>query len=162
MFPTNGATVIPRTLQHSILKMEHEPVRAVHSSGRKVHTSIRRYYYWPRMSIDCYNVVDSSLECVKSRSELQSQATPMAPFLAESPLEDIAMDALGPLLTTTRGNMNLLIFLNRFTKLVRAIPMGSVTSAKFAAMLVHHWVFVYGHPIRYSRIMEETSGRILC
>lgn len=146
VLPSHTAAVIHRSLQPRLIAMEHRPVCAGHEGGRRMYTSMRRYYYWPRMSLDCYEAVAVCEECAKSRTNLQKSASELQLFPAEKPLEEVAMDMLGPLLRTPRGNINLLVIVDRFTKLVRTVPMGRVTAAEVAKAFVNHWVFVYGPP----------------
>ncbi len=111
-----------------------------------MYTSMRRYYYWPRMAVDCYEAVSACAKCAEARANLQKSASELEPFPANRPLEEVATDILGPSLTTPRGNMNLLLLVDRFTKLVRTVLMGKVNAAAIGKAFVNHWVFVYGPP----------------
>ena len=67
-------------------------------------------------------------------------------FPAHEPLEFLAIDILGPLPKTPRGNQFILVVCDRFTKLVRTIPLRTITSLAVAQAFCYHWVFVYGMP----------------
>lgn len=128
--------------------------------------TLRRRYYWRNMALDCYTYVAACEECAKQRTTLQTHANKLQLFTPSAPLEDIAMDLLGPLVRTSRGNRYILVVVDRFSKLVRTIPMKSITSASLARVFVDQWVTIYGSPSTVltdnasnfrSRFMLETN-----
>jgi transposase InsO family protein len=54
---------------------------------------------------------------------------------------------LGPLPPTTRGNKNLLIIADRFSKVTRAAPLSNITVATVATAFFNEWITVYGVPL---------------
>lgn len=67
-------------------------------------------------------------------------------FPASSPLEYVAIDILGPLTQSTQGHKFILVMTDRFSKLVRAVPMRSISALSVAKVFVRDWAFVYGPP----------------
>jgi len=57
------------------------------------------------------------------------------------------MDLLGPLLRTTVGNKHLLVIVDRFSKMTRAIPLQRIDAETIAAAFLDHWVAAYGPPV---------------
>ena len=155
ILPTHTVTVIPKNLQARLLKLEHEPVIGSHCGGKRMYESMRRYYYWPRMALDCYETVEVCAPCAQERVTLQKSARNLKPFPATAPLEDVAMDMLGPLLKTPRGNRFILVIVDRFTKLTVTVPMKDTRSFDIAKAFVNHWVFVYGPP---RTILTDNAG----
>ena len=68
-------------------------------------------------------------------------------FPAKAILESVSNDILGELVTTKRKNRYLLVICDRYTKLVRTIPLSSISSNKVTLAFIKHWVFVYGPPV---------------
>ena len=68
-------------------------------------------------------------------------------FPAKAPLEFVSIDLLGELIRTKRGNWYLLVIVDRFSKLVRTVPMKRITAIEVAKAFVNRWVFVYGQPL---------------
>lgn len=68
-------------------------------------------------------------------------------FPASARLEFVAIYILGELIKTGRGNQFLLVVAYRFSKLVRTVPMGSITAASVAQAFFTHWVMPYRPPI---------------
>ena len=51
------------------------------------------------------------------------------------------------LIRTRRGNKFLLVITDRFSKLVRTIPLRRITAMEIAKAFTHQWVFFYGPPL---------------
>eukprot|EP00171_Calliarthron_tuberculosum_P009252 IDg9252t1 len=60
------------------------------------------------------------------------------------PLEDVAIDLLGQLWPTDRGHTQLLVIVDRFTKMVRAIPLKTASEFDVAKVFTRHLAFAYG------------------
>lgn len=71
----------------------------------------------------------------------------MNKFPALAPLEDIAMDLIGEFIKTTLGNKWLLVIVDRFSKLVRTLPLASTKTYDMAKAFTTHWVFSYRPPV---------------
>jgi transposase InsO family protein len=63
------------------------------------------------------------------------------------PLEFVAIDLLGPLPTTTRGNRFVLCITDRFSKMCVAVPIPDQTASTVSQALVDRWIAVFGIPL---------------
>jgi hypothetical protein len=79
----------------------------------------------------------------------------MALFPAQDPLDYVAIDILGPLPRTKKGNQYLLVIADRFSKLVRTVPLSRITAASVAWAFMEQWVYLYGPP----RHLLSDNGR---
>ena len=140
--------VIPPPLRERILKISHYARTSAHPGGRRLYTSLRRDFYWPSMAMDCYAVARSCTSCARNRIKLRKNSKEMTLFPAHAPLEFVAIDILGELITSRRGYRYLLVITDRFSKLTRTVPLKRITAATVATAFVHHWVFTYGPPIK--------------
>lgn len=138
--------VIPHALKQRVLHIHHYARLAGHPGGRKLYQSIRKDMYWPALAVDCYATVRRCSTCAKNRIQLRLQAEPLQLFPASGPLESVAIDVLGELIKTVRGNQYLLIISDRFTKLTKSVPLKSISAAEVAKAFVNEWVFNYGPP----------------
>ena len=64
------------------------------------------------MELDCYQLVEICT-CAKERISLQRRKRKLKLFLATTPLEEVVMDLVGELPRTKRGNVYLLINVDR-------------------------------------------------
>ena len=138
--------VIPHSLKQRVLTLNHYPLLAGHPGGRKLYQRIKRHFYWPALAVDCYALVRNCTECAKNRIKLRKNVGPLKLFPAKAPLESVSIDILGELVRTQRGNRYILVVTDRFTKLVKAIPLKGVSAAEVAKAFVEHWVFNFGPP----------------
>ncbi len=98
------------------------------------------------MVADVYHTVRQCASCAKDRIDLRKHTTPLTLFPARAPLESVALDLLGPLPKSKRGNTHILVIVDRFSKLCRFLPLRSTTAERVAKAFCNEWVFVYGPP----------------
>ena len=139
--------VIPQSLQRRVLELTHHSLLTGHPGGRRMYAYLSRFAYWPSMSVDCYTVVKHCEKCARNRVMLRKKQKNLRLFPATAPSESVAIHILGELLETPRGNLLLLVITDRFSKLVRTVPLAKITAQSVAQAFVHHWCLVYGPPI---------------
>ena len=139
--------VVPHELKPRVLHLAHYPATSGHPGGRKMYYTVRRDYYWPALAVDCYTTVRNCSECARERIQLRKNSKRMRLFPARRPLEEVSIDILGELIRTKRGNQYLLVITDRYSKLVRTVPLKRITAFSIAKAFVDHWVYVYGPPL---------------
>jgi Integrase zinc binding domain len=123
--PVDGSKqiTVPLSLRSRLLYLSHHPPIAAHPGVQRLYASLRRHYYWPRMVSDVYQVVAQCDKCLQERLALRRPQGDMTLFPAHEPLDYVAIDILGPLPRTKKGNQYLLVIADRFSKLVRTVPL---------------------------------------
>ena len=121
---------------------------AGHPGGRKLYKTLRGYFYWPTMAVDCYAVAKNCTACARERVKLRKNTKEMKLFTPNAPLGVFAIDIPGELVTTKRDNRYILVISDRYSKLVRTVPLEKITAAHIAPAFVHHWLLIYGPPAR--------------
>ncbi|CDF36784.1 unnamed protein product [Chondrus crispus] len=140
--------VIPQSLRDRVLSLSHYAKLAGRPGGRKLYKTLRRYFYWPTMALDCYAVAKNCAACARERVKLRRNTKEMKLFTPKAPLEFVAIDILGEQITRKRGNRYILVISDRYSKLVRTVPLKKISAAYIAQAFVHHLVFVYGPPVK--------------
>ena len=138
---------IPRPLRDRVLRLSHYSKLSGHPGGRRLYHFLRRSFYWPSMAVDCYGVAKNCPSCARNRVLLRKHQKEMKLFPATAPLEFVTIDTLGELIRTPRGNRFLLVITDRFSKIVRTVPLKSISAESVAKAFVTHWVMVYGPPL---------------
>ena len=138
--------VVPHALRVRVLHSSHFGKFSGHPGGRKLYARLRRHFYWPSMAVDAYGVVRKCATCARNRIKLRKHASALKLFPARAPLEQVAIDILGELIKTPRGNRFLLVMTDRYTKLTKAVALKRITADTIAQAFVTHWVFSYGAP----------------
>jgi hypothetical protein len=114
--------------------------------GQRLYASLRRHYYWPRMVSDVDKVVAKCEQCLKERLALRRPHGNLPSLPAQEPLDYVAIDILGPLPKTKKGNQYLLFIADRFSKLDRTVPLTRITASVVAWDFMEQWVYLYGPP----------------
>ena len=74
------------------------------------------------------------------------------------PLQRVAMDILGPLPMTDRGNRYVLVVTDYSTKWMEAYPMANMEAGTVVGIFVHHFVSHFGVPDN----LHTDQGRLPC
>lgn len=114
------------------------------NTGRGWHVwYYERWAQWPHMPSDVYMIVgdcrvcDMNLACLKRKR-------PLKLFRACGPLEIVAMDILVLLPYTTTGNQFILVIMDQYTKLARAIQSKKLLRHMFRRCLSMNWLYHTG------------------
>ena len=139
--------VVPVPLRERILRLEPETTFAGHPGESQMYTAMRRYYYWPGMAADVVLHVRNCASSALGRVRPLRAVAALQLFPATPPFQDVATDLFGPLAKTAAGNEYIMVT-DRFSQLVRAIPMGKVRAVNCASVLLDYWIGAYGPPDR--------------
>ena len=135
--------VIPQTLKSRVLYIRHHAKLGAHPGGKKMYGTMRRFLCWLSMAVDAYAVSRNCVSCAKNMIYVRQDRNFLKLFPAKAPPEFVAIDILGELIRTPRGNYYKLLISDQFSKLVRTVPLKKVAASEVAKAFVHHWVFPY-------------------
>eukprot|EP00112_Aurelia_sp_Birch-Aquarium-sp1_P023718 Seg718.4 transcript_id=Seg718.4/GoldUCD/mRNA.D3Y31 product="Retrovirus-related Pol polyprotein from transposon 412" pseudo=true protein_id=Seg718.4/GoldUCD/D3Y31 len=90
--------------------------------------------------------VQSCLECMQSKTCSNQGKAPLQPIIVSEPFVFWAMDYMGPLPETSRGNKHLLVVGDHFTKWCEAFPTTNQKSETAARILVSKLFSRFGPP----------------
>jgi len=138
--------VVPRSLINRLLYLSHDPVLQGHPGITRMYDTLRQHFYWPLMYGDIEYYVATCRSCAKTRGTIRQHQAKLQLFRPNGPLEDVAVDLLGPLPRTKNHKRFILVINDRYTKTARAIPMEKTTAPHVAAAFLNNWVFPYGIP----------------
>jgi len=123
--PLDGAAqvYVPTHMRYGVMMREPYPSQAGHPGANKMYTSMRRWFFWESMVVDAYACVANCTQCARSRVGKRRKTNYLMNFPPTEPLTDLCMDLLGHLPRTAAGNEHLLVIVDRFSKMTRAIPL---------------------------------------
>jgi len=132
--------VVPAFFKEQVLHFEHDAALAGHPGGSCMYSAMRRSYYWVGMAVDVVSCVMKCDSCARKRARPLARRSPLTLFSETVPFLDIAVDLYGPLYRTAAGHRFILVITDRFTKLLRAIPMDGTSAVDCASVVLDYWV----------------------
>ncbi len=129
--------VIPAQYRNQILHIAHDPPLGGHLGNHKTRNRILNHFYWPGIFNDVANFCRSCAQCQKSVPKGRvgkALLIPIPPM--EVPFKRIAMDIVGPLPRSERGNRYVLVICDYATKYPEAIPLKTIDAETVANELI--------------------------
>lgn len=122
--------------------------RVEHFGVKKTLARIRERFFWPACRQSVEEWYRNCEQCQVSKGPGKKHKGPMKQFNVGAPLERVALDILGPLPTSKRGNKYILIVGDYFTKWMEAYPLGDQKAETVADVFVREFVSRFGVPLQ--------------
>lgn len=154
-------TICPGNMRRTAILNTHEQA---HLGQRKTTARLMLTWYWPGITAHVRRLVGTCQRCQQSKTAKSKKVTTGHHLYAGRPLQVLGVDLTGPFPITPRGNTQILVVADHFTRWVDAIPIKD-GSAETVARALEERVFAYlGIPEEIhsdqgrqfeSRVMEE-------
>ena len=134
-------------LRDTILKHYHESQLSGHLGFDRTFDKIQKQYWWPNMKSTILNFVQSCRDCCTRKVIRRKKGIPM--MHQETPgivMNSVAMDILGPLPVTKRGNKFVIVFTDRFSRWVEIAPLVDQEAVTVADSFISCIVLRHGTP----------------
>jgi transposase InsO family protein len=125
--------VIPRHMREEIVVMAHEQG---HFGVKRTQAVIQPRFYWPFWKSDASKCVAACFSCNRRKGPQSRAKLPLKRYVCSQPMQRVAIDILGQLPTTPRGNRYLLVCTDYFTKWIEAFPLQNQEAETVADALV--------------------------
>ena len=158
--------VLPRHLISEVLSELHNSPTGGHMGVARTLERVRPRFYWVRQRHSVEEWCRKCEPCSSRKSPPQHRCAPMQAIQNDGPFKRVAMDILGPLPTTARGNKYILVVGEYFTKWIEAYPMPDVEARTIARYFVNEFICRFGVPEQLhtdqGRNFESTLIREIC
>ena len=155
--------VLPSVLRDEVLEHLHQ--EHGHQGVERTTELVRRRCYWPGMTADIRQWVQSCERCQVAKATSGMSSCPMGHLLAMRPNDIVAMD-FTVLEASSGGLENVLVMTDVFSKYTVAVPTRDQTAATVAQVLLNEWFFRFGVPSRIhsdqGRSFESALMQQLC
>ena len=125
--------ILPAAQVPEVLGSPHDSCIAGHLRARKTLDKVCVRFYWPGQKKEVDKWCADCLVC-NSRKSPMTNRPQLQLSLAERPLQRIAMDIVGPLPLTPRGNQYILVVGDYFTKWKEAFPLADMEASSIAEL----------------------------
>ena len=120
--------VVPVEFKKEIMVRFHDHNLAAHMGIEKTLANIQNKYFWPKMAMDVRKHVTNCLICAKLKAAKVCKA-PLQPIpIAEYLWQRVAMDIIGPVIESYKGNKYILVLMEYVTRYVIAFPLKDITA----------------------------------
>ncbi|MCO5579453.1 hypothetical protein L7F22_033308 [Adiantum nelumboides] len=140
--PHNGA------LRKILIQEHHEVPFAAHPGIKKTYRLLSATYFWPQMQQDVIKYVKACHSCQIMKASRQLPQGLLQPLpVPKERWESISMDFITTLPRTSKGNAQILVIVDRFSKMAHFIPCKKAASAPdIASLFVQHIFRIHGLP----------------
>ena len=129
--------VVPQPFRLKILEVTHDTPCGGHMGCRKTRNRILQNFLWPGIFIDVAKFCRSCPKCQNSVTKGRSSKVKLVPIppMAE-PFTRVAIDIVGPLIRTKKGNRYILTLCDYSTKYPEAVPLKVIDAETVANALI--------------------------
>lgn len=158
-----GRWCVPPTrgdLKHRLMEEAHSSPYSIHPGGDKLYKDLKKTFWWPNMKREIAEFVAKCLTCQKVKTEHKRPQGKVQPLEVPSwKWDSIAMDFVGALPRTKKGNDTIWVVVDRLTKSAVFIPMKNTWSMdQLARAYVKYVVKYHGVP---KDIVSDRDSRFL-
>ena len=140
------AYVVPEALVDSVLYGIHCSPFSGHLGIRRTLHRAKERFFWPKMSVQISDFVRSCQTCAKNKTDNHLRKAPLRSIEVSEPFVFWAMDYMGPLPETSRGNKHLLVVMDHFSKWSEVFPTKDQKARTVAEVLVSKVFTRFGPP----------------
>ena len=138
--------VVPTKLRTEVCQQMHDSKTAGHLGQARTVEKIKTRFYWYKMSQDIKSYCNTCFACASRKSVNKKRRAPLQQYVVGVPMERVALDILGPLPRTRKGNVYILVISEYFTKWVECYAMRRIDAKTTAALFVEQFVCRFGLP----------------
>ncbi|GFX12211.1 hypothetical protein TNCV_1103291 [Trichonephila clavipes] len=122
--------VLPRCRIDKVMKLAHESVFGGHMGVKKTKERIKYNFFWPNMSGEIAEFVQTCKGCQLRKPEKIGDRAPITPIVRpELPFEIVNIDVIGPIQPPSgRGHKYVLCMMDQHTRWPEAVPLRSLTA----------------------------------
>ena len=146
-FPVSGrrrcVTICPGELRSQVIAEKH---RVAHLGIGKTTARVKLDWYWPGLNTDVRRHVTSCERCQQSKKNRSKSGSTQYHLYAGRPWQVLAVDLCGPFPKTPRGNTQILVMTDHFTRWCDAIPIPDGKADTVASVLDERVFSYFGVP----------------
>lgn len=139
--------VLPSHLRSKIIFENHDTPTSSHFGYYKTLKRVQTTYYWPKMTLDIREYIAKCDMCKANKDPTYITRSPMGEAkVIDTPWQTIAIDFLGPLPRSKKGNTFLYVIIDCFTKFTILAPLRKADAGAAIRVLESDVFYKFGIP----------------
>lgn len=145
LLPINGTSrqYISATLRSSIFHLCQHSLLAGQPGGRQIYDTVRPNFSWPCMANDVVIILDQCMLCARNR-RINKKQRKIRLFPPAGSLDFVTIYTLGPFFRTGNGKMCILVIIDCYSKLTKAMMIVMMTATRSPNVFMEHSVANFG------------------
>ena len=140
---TTLRAIVPRAARQKILELAHGSGVGGHCGVQKTVEKIKLRFHWLKIAKDVNYWCENCPTCTRHKTHTRNRGA-LTPLYTGAPFERVAMDIVGPLPRTQRGNRYILTVVDHFTKHVEAYALPDQEAVTIARIFLNEFIFRIG------------------
>ena len=145
--PATLRLLVPRKLRKEVLTFCHDHIMSAHQGISRTVQNVKRRFHWYQLSKDVKLHIHTCSVCSANRQPYRRYKASLCKYQVGAPMDRIAIDIMGPLPVSSRGNKYILVIGDYFTRWVEAFALPDQQAETVARTLVTEFVARYGAPL---------------
>ena len=138
--------IVPVGIRIQLIRDYHEKLGGGHFATEKTVEKLKSRFYWPGLKRDTQLYCATCSRCAARKAVNITQKGKLNSMCSGFPFERIAMDIVGPLPKTERGNQYMLVIIDYYTRWPEAFALQHQDAHSIASKLVTEYFSRYGAP----------------
>jgi hypothetical protein len=138
---------VPKPAGAAVLRECHNHPTAGHLGIGKTTARLALRYYWPGMSREAAQYVRNCPSCQRPKTPQQQPPGKTYPAPNRQPWESVSTDRVGPLRRSSRGNGDVVVMQDRFTKWMQCRAVRKATARAVTQALYEEVITLFGCPV---------------
>lgn len=147
--------LVPKPRREEVVGELHGGQTGGHLGQKKTLAKVQQRFYWSGVNAGVRSFVRQCDTCASKKSPTKRRRAPLQQNVVGAPMRRMALDILGPLPETERGNKYVLVVGDYFSKWIEAYPVPDEKAETVAQKLVMEYVCRFGVPVE----LHSDQGR---
>lgn len=138
--------ILPSANTIPFLREIHDGVGGGHFGIKKTVEKVKTRCWWPGWMDDVKSYIAGCPTCAIVNDPCPNARAALQPFNVSRPFQTVAMDMIGPITRTSKGNIFILTIIDLFTKWGHAIALPGQDADTTIDAVITDWIARYGVP----------------
>ena len=148
-------TVLPEKYRLDLVRELHGGKSSGHLGVKKTTAKVCARFYWSGIHADVRSAIRQCNVCAKRKSPAKARKAPLQQHAVGTPMQRVALDIMGPLPESDKGNKYILVVGDYLSKWMEAYPIPDQTATTVAEKFVNEFVCRFGVP----DVLHSDQGR---